>query len=176
MNVHDSNMKFAQLTHHKNVIRPIKLAPILTLGTIIKYKKDDKVFYYICIQQRCDSVRIPNNNDGEKKDRRFLFLPLSVEPKESKTQSSPIVIDKDTIMCVCDQSYGIKTIRFKSDESLMVVAKKQDDKWAFESIHGDTYEWIIDLKDLHAQRIVNNYCAQLSRVGLNESEWLRLYK
>lgn len=178
VNVDDSNIKFAQLTHHKNVIRPIKFAPILTLGTIIKYQKDGKAAYYICIQQRCDSVRIPNNDD-EKKDRRFLFLPLSLDPKESNLdgpKSSPIVIDKDTIMHVCDQSYGIKTIRFKSDESLMVVAKKHDDKWVFESIHGETFEWIIDLKDLHAQRIVNNYCAQLSRVGLNESEWLRLYK
>lgn len=178
VNVDDSNIKFAQLTHHKNVIRPVKFAPILTLGTIIKYQKDDKAAYYICIQQRCDSIRIPNN-DNEKKDRRFLFLPLSLDPKESNPEgpkSSPIVIDKDTIMHVCDQSYGIKTIRFKSDESLMVMAKKQDDKWVFESIHGETFEWIIDLKDLHAQRIVNNYCAQLSRVGLNESEWLRLYK
>ena len=175
VNVDESNIKFAQLTHHKNAICPIKLAPILTLGTIVKYKKNDQVNYYICIQQRCDSVRIPNN-DEEKNDRRFIFLPLSSDPKDSNTKSSPIVIDKETIMYVCDQSYGIKTIRFKADESSMIVAKKQDDKWVFKSIHGESFEWVFDLKDLHAQRIVNNYCAQLSRVGLNESEWLRLYK
>lgn len=174
VDVDESNIKFAQLTHHKNAICPIKLAPILTLGTIVKYKKDDKVIYYICIQQRCDSVRIPN--DDSENDRRFIFLPLSPDPKDSNTQSSPIVIDKGTIMYVCDQSYGIKTVRFKADESLMIVAKKQDDKWVFKSIHEEIFEWVIDLKDLHAQRIVNNYCAQLSRVGLNESEWLRLYK
>jgi hypothetical protein len=31
----------------------------------------------------------------------------------------------------------------------------------------------LDLKDLHAQRIVDEYASQLSRVGLDESEWLR---
>ena len=38
----------------------------------------------------------------------------------------------------------------------------------------ETYEWVVDLKEMQAQRILNSYCAQLSRVGLNESEWLRL--
>lgn len=36
-----------------------------------------------------------------------------------------------------------------------------------------SYKWILDLNDSHAQRIVNEYSANLSRVGLDESEWLR---
>ncbi len=35
------------------------------------------------------------------------------------------------------------------------------------------FQWILELKEAHAQRIVNNFAAQLSRVGLAESEWLR---
>lgn len=173
VDVDDSNVKFAQLTHHKNAICPIKLAPNLTLGTIIKSPKDNYVVYYICIQQRCDSVRIPNNDE---EDRRFVFLQLSTDPKDSNSKSSPIIIDKETILYVCDQSYGIKTIRFKSGDSLSVGAEKQNGRWIFKSIHGEIFEWVVELKELHAQRIVNNYCAQLSRIGLNESEWLRLYK
>ncbi len=30
-----------------------------------------------------------------------------------------------------------------------------------------------DLNDAQAQRVANNYASQLSRVGLDESEWLR---
>ena len=47
-------------------------------------------------------------------------------------------------------------------------------KYVFYSSYGETYEWVVDLKEMQAQRILNSYCAQLSRVGLNESEWLRL--
>ena len=49
-----------------------------------------------------------------------------------------------------------------------------EDKYVFYSSYGETYEWVVDLKEMQAQRILNSYCAQLSRVGLNESEWLRL--
>lgn len=65
IDVNKSNVDFAILTHHKNIFQPAIGAPILTLGTVIK--SVDK--YYVCIQQRCDSVRI-------KEERRFLFLPL----------------------------------------------------------------------------------------------------
>lgn len=44
----------------------------------------------------------------------------------------------------------------------------------FESKYGEEYEWVLELKDLQAQRIVDAYCSRLSRVGLDESEWLRL--
>jgi hypothetical protein len=37
----------------------------------------------------------------------------------------------------------------------------------------ENFKWILDLKDAHAQRIANTYAAKLSRVGLDESEWLR---
>ena len=62
-----ANLSFAKLTHHKNVFQPQKESPYLTLGTIVYSPSVD--MYYLCIQQRCDSLRI----DGE---RRFLFLPL----------------------------------------------------------------------------------------------------
>jgi hypothetical protein len=35
------------------------------------------------------------------------------------------------------------------------------------------YRWISELKFEQAQRIVNKYAAEISRVGLDESEWLR---
>ena len=35
------------------------------------------------------------------------------------------------------------------------------------------YYWVLDLKESHAQRIANEFSANLARVGLDESEWLR---
>ena len=72
----------------------------------------------------------------------------------------------------------METIKFKptGDNGSIQADQEIDGSFVFTSSHNDRYKWIVDIKSLHAQRIVNNYCAQLSRVGLNESEWLRLYK
>lgn len=72
-------------------------------------------------------------------------------------------------------SFAIKTVKFKPKEGATIIqASKKEDKYVFYSSYGETYEWVVDLKEMQAQRILNSYCAQLSRVGLNESEWLRL--
>jgi hypothetical protein len=39
---------------------------------------------------------------------------------------------------------------------------------------GKQYKWIAQLKPEHAQRAAENFSSNLSRIGLTESEWLRL--
>lgn len=158
----ESNVEFAKLTHHKNIIKPIIGAPVLTLGTVIY--DISNTLYYICIQQRCDSVRI-------NEVRRFLFLPLG-----EKGKLFPLIINNELPLYPANSSYEIKTIKFNpnNSETTIQASKQEDGKYIFKSTYGESYQWVIDLKEMHAQRIVNNYCAALSRVGLNESEWLRL--
>lgn len=161
-----ANLLFAKLTHHKNVFLPQKESPYLTLGTIIYSSNADT--YYLCIQQRCDSLRI----NGV---RRFLFLPLVESGGETH-----VVVTNDKQLQVAKSSYDIKTIKFHADEEKRCVCSKciEDDKkqkkFVFTSVHHEEYEWVLELKDLHAQRILNSYSANLARVGLDESEWLRL--
>lgn len=156
-----ANELFAVLSHHKNIFRPLSEAPILTLGTVVRSDSDQ---YYICIQQKCDSLRIVN-------ERRFLFLPLS------ESGEYPIIVNNGKTLFTSKKSYELKTIKFKPiGENAPVRAIKENDSFVFESSHNEKFTWVVELKEMHAQRIVNNYCAQLSRVGLNESEWLRLYK
>ena len=158
IDVNKSNVDFAILTHHKNIFQPAIEASILTLGTVIKSAGR----YYVCIQQRCDSVRI-------KEERRFLFLPLEEEGEY------PLIVNNELKLFTNKSSFAIKTMKFKPKEGATIIqASKQEDKYVFYSSYGETCEWVVDLKEMQAQRIVNNYCAQLSRVGLNESEWLRL--
>ncbi len=164
----ESNVGFAILTHHKNIFHPKAGTPVLTLGTIIKDTKASKDSqgqspqYYVCIQQRCDSVRI-------QETRRFLFLPLTTQGEHS------LIIQKGLTMFPEKKSFALKTIKFSpSAGSTTIQAISKDGKYIFRSCHNDEYEWIVDLKEMQSQRILNSYCSMLSRVGLNESEWLRM--
>jgi hypothetical protein len=165
--IKNANLLFAKLTHHKNVFLPQKENPFLTLGTIVRSTNTDN--YYLCIQQRCDSLRINGI-------RKFLFLPLVENGGDTH-----VLVTNDKQLQVAKSSYDIKTIKFEADENKRCVCSKRIkdkilkiDKFVFTSIHGEEYEWVLELKELHAQRIVDAYCSQLSRVGLDESEWLRL--
>lgn len=158
--------KFATLTHHKNVFLPRGMKPFLTLGTVLKSTK--KEIYYICIQQKCDSVRLKVDEA-----RKFLFLPLV----ESKNGKFNFILNDETKLQLDSKSYAIRTLKFKSNKDGVVEPKKKKDKFVFEQVYNkrsdEKFEWLLDLKDLHAQRIVTDYAATLSRVGLDESEWLR---
>jgi hypothetical protein len=140
----------------------------LTLGTIIKSIANPKN-YFVCIQQRCDSVRIKQDNE-----RKFLFLPLT----KVENGQFHFITPEGIKLRLDKKSYSIKTIKFKCDNSngeIKAIFDEIDKKYKFKEIYdkGDIFEWIFDLKDLHSQRIVTDYALQLSRVGLDESEWLR---
>lgn len=177
----ESALAFAKLTHHKSLsLSNLSDPPRLTLGSVVRVcekseqptikgndsdgaerKREEE--FYVCIQQKCDSVRLLS-----KECRRFLFLPLSKE-----SGKLPIVVG-DEVMKVDLKSYKLRTIKFESDkEAGAVIAKKHNDKWIFVSAHHEEFQWLFDLKETHALRILNRYCFVLSRVGLDESEWLR---
>jgi len=181
VDIEKSIIEFAKLTHHKNVLRPLR-APVLTLGTIVKLKPHknssnttqeqefiDDFEYFVCIQQKCDSVRL-----GEKK-RRFLFLPLR-KRDNAKLKERYIIIGKE-IYGLDSNTYELKTIQFQCASKGDSVVKAKEDKetkeWYFSSIYGEKIIWCFDLKEVHALRIAHEYSSKLSRIGLDESEWLR---
>ena len=170
-NVENQNKNFAKLTHHKSLFIPKEIEPKLTLGSLIKSTKGDK--YYICIQQKCDSVRISKGTE-----RKFLFLPLSVVSDGNKGKFD-LITNSDIELRKDKNSYSIRTIKFCSNNDLGIIkaVKNEQGKYIFKQKYTEAtdeqFEWILDLKDLHAQRIVIDYTNSLSRVGLDESEWLR---
>lgn len=164
-NTIERDKKFAKLTHHKSLFLPKNTQPRLTLGTLIKTDKSN--IYYICIQQKCDSVRIPKG-----KERKFLFLPLTIsEEKFDVLTPEGIMLKKDK------NSFSIRTIKFicNNDYGIILAEKNQNEKYVFKQMYDNDehFEWILDLKDLHSQRIITQYATKLSRVGLDESEWHR---
>jgi hypothetical protein len=162
------NSGFAKLTHHKSLFLPQNTAPKLTQGTIIRSSANQDN-YYVCIQQRCDSVRLRKDEE-----RKFLFLPLT----KAENDKFHIITPTGDKLKLDKKSYSIKTIKFKCncDEGEVKGIPLESGKYTFKEIYeeGETFEWVLDLKDLHSQRIVTNYVSLLSRIGLDESEWLRM--
>jgi len=173
-----SNFVFAKLTHHKSLFKPNSKKPNLTLGVVLKGVKNPSK-YWVCIQQKCDSVRIKKDQE-----RKFLFLPLT--PLEGDSQKTfHFLAPDDTKLALTKTSYQIKTVKFKNNGNEGVIVAESDEvKYTFKPLYSEghanykpeideDFEWVFDLKDLHSQRIAQEFASQLARVGLDESEWLR---
>lgn len=157
------NYKWAKLVQHSNLFSSPKIHR-LTTGTIIKYKEEDK--FLLCIQQSCDSVRILA---GEK--RPFLFLPLVQGIK-----GEAIVVGEQDHLIVDNKSYSIELLRFSPNENNANITAelKENGEYVFEDTDGRQFVWVAELKEMFAQHIVSAYASQLSRVGIDNSEWIRL--
>lgn len=174
-NAENLDSKFSILTHHKSNLKQPGIAPRLTLGTLVKqlpkngakYRKDESVRYFLCIQAKCDSVRL-------KSLRKFLFLPL-----EGVSGNVPFhfVIEEGlelTRLRISKEAFEVRTIKFKPrNNHTAILAYKRNEHYYFKSNHDEKFLWLADLKDAHAQREVSKFAHQIARVGLDESEWLR---
>ena len=122
----------------------------------------------LCLQPACDSVRI----NGEK--RGFVFCELAV-PGDGKPFTHVVAdINRNTIKLI----YKPKTsncliLNFTTDKD-SISAENSEGKFIFEDVDKNKYEWIAELRTEHAQRAAEEFGRTLSRVGLTESEWLRL--
>ena len=165
-----SNYSFARLVQHSNVFMPKKNHQ-LTTGTVVLSLKEEK--YWLCIQQSCDSERI---SKGE--NRSFLFLPLSERERIHKNDDIAVVVGKNEHLYVeYFKSYLIKLFSFgNNNEEPSSIYSIYDDnlgKEVFTDSNNNKYLWIAEIKALQTQQIVNSYAAKLSRVGLENFEWLR---
>ena len=153
--------------------------PILKFGTIVRHKKisdnNHNWKYSICLMPICDS-RYRFKSDTKQPE--YMTFPFwSLHKVHMKTDPAALVIqDNHHIISL---SAGIK-IR---DNLWLDDVKFGEDGWArpaagtfkYEVI-GDINEihWVAQLKPLHAQRIALHVGSEASRVGVTESEWLRL--
>lgn len=159
--VQNANYKWGKMVQHRNIF----LSPNeyhLTTGTIVKVKVGKNEKYLICIQQRCDSVRLRDDA------RSFLFLPLSTENK-----GVAVLIDEPNLHYVRIKTYDLEIHQFKSNNNF-VLAEEQDGKYVFKDNDNKDYIWVAELNEMMAQHIVTNYSSALSRVGIDNAEWVRL--
>lgn len=162
-----SNYKWSRLLQYNNLFSSSKVHK-LTLGTVVKCKgKDDADWkYLLCIQQRCDSVRIP-----VQEKRTFLFLPLIKDIK-----GEAVVVGENDHYIVNNKTYSIELHEFspKGNEAFIAAQLSENKEYIFQDKHGVNYIWVAELNEMFAQSIVSAYASQLSRVGIDNSEWMRL--
>jgi hypothetical protein len=133
----------------------------LTLGTIIRESGGDKR-YLLCLQPTCDSVRLT-------KASTFIFCLL----QEAKGEKATHVVGEGngfTDLIYKPKCENCVTLVFKPSKGFVTANKLE-----FADLPDEKgYQWIAQLKPKHAQRAAEQFARELSRVGLTESEWLRL--
>ena len=146
--------------------------PTLWLGTVVARRsqgnENGRCPHLICLRPRCDSVRLKDKTS-------FAFLPLG-EPRQGQEQLIVRFNDSYGRRGIALDASGWKIHEFKPDhERNAVVARKEDSRQIFVFIDadGNEYEWLGELKAEFAQRIAQTFAGTLSRVAVDDSEWLR---
>ena len=169
-----SNRRFAALLCLKT--RYPGRPPRLSIGSILHTREGDKDCYFLCLQPKCDSVRLSALSG-------FPLIPLiPLKDVEVNNQGTSLRLILETSKDEW-KDFGIKpkpselSIRcFKptSDPPGEVVATRmQDGSFFFEDEEGKKYRWMAEMKDEHALGIAGEVASALARPGPNDAEWLR---
>lgn len=150
--------------------------PTLWLGSVVTELSGERCQHLICMRPRCDCVRL----DGGQ-EIAFFFLPLveleeQVKPKKGNEQ----------IVARLDDGFERLEIEFDSsswvhrkfrpstgNDAILAVRSESDDYFEFTDNRNIKYKWRGELKAEYAQRIAQKFAESLSRVAIDESEWLR---
>ncbi len=141
--------------------------PYLTMGIVLQKLKDKTL--WVCIQPRCDSVRL------EKKSRRFPLLPILSGIGGELTLPKLRDDDTENFCHILVHPQHCRSIEFKSakaDKS-QIYPQRIKGEWVFLSTEKLRFQFIAELKDEISQNILNDFAATTARVGTNPSEWLR---
>ena len=142
--------------------------PKLRLGTIVSHGTGAKRAFWLCLQPICDSERINSR-------RNFPLLPLGIRGGAGEKFDFIVDVDgQDIQLAVKFKPFLLDVVSFEaSSKTESVVASRHNRKFYFKSDAGP-YRWIAELKQAHAQRVAQEFSDSIGRVGLDESEWLRL--
>ena len=145
-------------------------AHFLTLGTIFKKSNSE---FYLCIQPLCDSVRLKPKN-------QFLFLKLEKQGTKKDLDDRKgfniVVNDGNDIFLKIDEKISkLQVFTFiPSDETDRVLVNNGITINAKSSDNTDvSLTYLAQLRQEHARRISTSFLHKITRVGLDESEWLR---
>jgi hypothetical protein len=147
----------------------------LSFGTVVRHKNNeaDEWQYSVCLMPICDSQRL-------KKTWNFPFWCLKPDVKSVNVgkRSGIVIIDPENNTQCLAAGGKIREMlwlqEFVPGPSRTVVATRNGNIFRFD-VAGMIVEWVAELKPLHAQRIAAHMGAEVSRIGLVESEWLRLF-
>lgn len=167
-----ANRHFSALLNLKS--RYTTIVPQLTLGTILACKANDDCQYLLCLQPKCDAVRLVSKT-------AFPFLPLV---KTQNKNRFDLVIETKTgdgngeewvHLELKSKPADLRMYSFKPSDNPPgeVRAQSCSEGFIFQSTDERRYRWIAEMKDEHALKIAASFSSSLARPGPNDSEWLR---
>lgn len=164
---HNLSILMSQRTYYGAASR------VLTLGTIVRFVEDSGTQYLLCLHPLCDSVRLENK-------RKFVFCSLDIRILENGVKKTSHVVYDDgkfVELFFSPKSFNCVMKEFEPDSRVkkVIATYSEGEPLGFTSCcDNKRYVWVAQLKPDHAQRAVEQFARELSRVGLTESEWLRL--
>ena len=141
--------------------------PSLTTGTILRINEGGRIKYLMCFTPACDTLRL-------NKPRPFVFI----EGQEQKKPYSLVVINGDgkSVGIHFDKKQPVvRTLNFKPDpETQRVRAENTDGKYIFTTEQSESYEWLGEIRYNRATSEMVGLANQWMRIGIIDSEYLRL--
>lgn len=141
--------------------------PTLEFGTLIE--NDGQ--YFLCLQPVCDSVRVTE-------PREFIFLPMrrALEPMSfdlivlEGQHHVPLVPDGPSLA-------STRGLMFLGDPVTFVVsAERSGDSRRFFTTDQQGWRWVASIREAYVRRILSRMIESMTRVGLDESEFMHLGK
>ena len=142
--------------------------PTLWLGSVVTAMIDGEERHLICMRPRCDCVRLVEETS-------FFFLPL-VEPRKVKEQLVVRLGNEFKRLGIGLDSAGWVRRQFMPSEANRAVTATRGESsgvFVFTDTCDGRYTWQGELKAEFAQKIAQTFTTTLSRVAVDESEWLR---
>jgi hypothetical protein len=180
------NMDFSRLSTFKTEAKgrsrfPKDWAPVLSLGSVLRIprvrplpKEINDAYclieadYLVCVQPRCDSVRLTLPTAFPFQLARFSDKPFNLIAQEQENCARELLVSykpRDTVM-----------VTFVPDARRGTVLAQRDENsdFIFFDHNGRRFSWVGDIRDLKAQRDASEVAYSVHRVGVDDFEWLRL--
>ena len=145
----------------------------LTIGTVLYADDDDGGQYLLCLQPKCDSIRLDDPSG-------FPFMPLQIVQDDNTKMSFLLVVERQEgeweKLGITPKPSELIVRSFEPGSNpareVLAVEDEQGDFY-FKDVGQKRYRWIAEMKDDHAFRVAGAVASALARPGPNDAEWLR---
>lgn len=157
---------------------------MLKFGTVVR-DAIERDAYYLCLMPSCDSIRLVDyevvrHSDGTEENCQkvhyFPFWKLDKVKDGGMSKAHGLVVkgDDGAYCLLCARGKIRENFRLLKFYSCREIVEFGADNCVRTTDREKTFEWVAELKSAHIQRMAEFVSREFSRVGLTESEWLRL--
>ncbi len=141
----------------------------LSLGTVMVKDENKSGTFLLCVTPQCDSVRLTGTT-------KFLFLRLTNAKANTSRLVVPVSDTEHRCMTISLNPSQWCQLKFARDREVRCVLAQRNDtdnSFTFKDKNDIAYRWVGELKFGQAQAIAMLIAQRMSRIPLNQSEWLR---